>query len=149
MIKYSLCERRFPESMPLRGVSCDEDGDFLAGEVPLTVKSFDEDARMDYGCRPSPEINFLFLNAYGSDVDFSDRIAPLRSIARHMNNGKWVVAKIATVHLRLPDLRDDRARARLLKASVQLMLLDREGCQCGCPSVARKRDVSNEPRVPA
>lgn len=127
-------------------------GVFLAGEVPLVVRSLDQRGKAFYQRRSTPEINFLFLSAYGPGTDLSNRIASLNSVARYMNEGKWVLAKITTVHLRLPDLPDDVARANLLKANCQLDLLDRVYCQCGCSAKrdgsAHKRDVSSEPRVP-
>ncbi|MGH7034254.1 MAG: hypothetical protein ACREFL_11035 [Stellaceae bacterium] len=112
MVRYALCDRRLNIGAPLRGVSCDEDGVFLAGEVPLVMRSLDRRGKVLYQRRSTPEINFLFLRAYGPSTDFSDRIASLSSVARYMNEDKWVLAKIATVHLRLPDLPDDVARAR-------------------------------------
>lgn len=152
MIRYALCDRRLDGGALLRGVSCDEDGVFLAGEVPLVMRSLDQRGKALYQRRPTPEINFLFSSGYGPDADFSDRIASLNSIARYMSDGRWVLAKIATVHLRLPDLPNDTARANLLKANRHLALFDRVHCQCGCSvrgdSSAQKRDVSNEPRIP-
>lgn len=75
MIKYALCDRRLNIGAPLRGVSCDEDGVFLAGEVPLVMRSLDRRGKVLYQRRSTPEINFLFLSAYGPSTDFSDRIA--------------------------------------------------------------------------
>lgn len=153
MVKYSLCDRGDGALVPLRGISCDEDGVSLAGEVPLVRRCSDRFGVTVYERRPVPEINFLFLNAYGPDVDLSDRIAPLYSIARHLSENKFALAKIAAVYLRLPDLPNDQARARLLEANARLMSLDEAPCECGCSirphDKTRKRDVSNEPRVPA
>src|SRR5690349_4281979 len=117
MIRYALCDRRLSSGATLRGVSCDEDGVFLGGEVPLVMRFLGREGKPIYRRRSPPEINFLFSSGYGPDADFSDRIASLSSIARYMSDGRWVLAKIATVHLRLPDLPNDIARANLLKAN--------------------------------
>ena len=107
MIKYALCDRGDGALVSLRGISCDEDGVFLAGEVPLVSRSSDEFGATVYKRRPAPEINFLFFNAYGPDIDLSDRIASLNPIARHLSESKFALAKIAAVQLRLPDLPND------------------------------------------
>jgi hypothetical protein len=38
MIKYALSERLSHNHEPIRGLSCDEDGVFLAGDVPLIYR---------------------------------------------------------------------------------------------------------------
>ena len=65
MIKYALCDRGDGALVSLRGISCDEDGVFLAGEVPLVSRSSDEFGATVYKRRPAPEINFLFFNKLG------------------------------------------------------------------------------------
>ncbi len=153
MVKYTLCNRRPENGMPVRGISCDEDGVFIAGDVPLVTSCPNSEGERVYRCRSTREINFLVSNAFGPDADFSDRGAQLNLVARYMNEGKWVLAKIAAVHLRVPELSDDRALKRLVRADAELKRIYRSSCQAGCSELHRgrasKRDVSQESRIPA
>jgi hypothetical protein len=94
----------------------------------------------------------LLAAAYGDEWDFSAQIAGLDLVTRYMNEGRWTLAKIASVHLRLPEVSDDRALAKLLAAEARY--LAKSCSSCGKKSnhtsrAAAKRDVSDEPRVPA
>jgi hypothetical protein len=122
---------------------------FIAGDVALISPS-DADLNKDiYRARPAREIKLLLASAYGPDANFSNHIVQLESIARRMSEGNWVLAKIATVHLSLPDLSDQLAIASLRIANAKLMLSS--DCSCSFEKRRRvnKRDVSSEPRVPA
>jgi hypothetical protein len=77
-----------------------------------------------------------------------------------MNEGRWVLAKISTVHLGLPDLQHEATIQRVLVAGrVFKKRVHREAAKHGsrCPECSRnprftatlKRDVSDESRVPA
>ncbi len=148
---FRLSDRDRMDSTSLRGISCDEDGVFLAGDIPIISPVDGGKGARVYRVRYFGEINFLLSAALGHGVDLSDRTSQLHLVARYMTEGKWTLAKIAAVQLRWPDLPDDIAVKRLRSAQAILAGID-EACDCGCNSRRRetgKRDVSNEPRVPA
>jgi len=80
-----------------------------------------------------------------------------------MNEGRWVLAKIAAVHLRLPDLGDEAAARRVLGGQRALTTAAESSATRTCKiglipgselphrkePPSQKRDVSDEPRVPA
>ena len=140
---YRLSDRRERDGKRPRGLSCDEDGVFLAGDVPIVPLVRDGKGDRAYRVRDLGEINFLLSAALGRRLDFSNRASQLHLIAGYMTEGKWVLAKIAALHLRAPDLPDDFAVERILSAQA---ILARGGSGA---SSFDKRDVSNEPRVPA
>jgi len=152
MTKYALCERPANNHGLLRGLSCDADGVFLAGDVPLISRPKIKSHSASYAPRPEGELEGLLAAAYGQGRDFSPQIAGLRLVARYMNEGKWVLAKIASVHLRLPEVDDDLALAKLLATETGYLA---KGCSNCCERSTRgdraavKRDVSDEPRMPA
>lgn len=143
---YSLCDRKIASGAEPRGVSCDESGVFIAGDVVLVTRSLSANGRPIYRARPVQEISRLLKSAYGTGIDFSAHIDGLDRIARYMTEGKWGLAKIATVQLRLPDVSDDLALATLLTAEANLIA---KCCSRCTTNKTRKRDVSNEPRIPA
>jgi hypothetical protein len=110
---FKLCQRR--SGAATLGLSCDEDGIFL-GDYALVRPITDAKGRHLYRARPLAEINIALAAADRRAVDFSDRIAGLRSAARYLTAGEWAVAKIAAVQLRIPDLPDAAAASRLRKA---------------------------------
>jgi hypothetical protein len=151
MIKYALSERLSNNHELIRGLSCDEDGVFLAGDVPLICRGSTASSNPSYAPRPSFELEILLAAAYGDEWDFSAQIAGLQRVARYMNEGKWALAKIASVHLRLPEVSDGLALAKLL--GTEAHYLARSCSSCGQKSNHKsravvKRDVSGEPRVP-
>src|SRR5947209_908391 len=105
---YTLYERQRGGPAP-RGLSCDEEGVFLAGEVALVTRRFDHAGRAIYKARSRPEIGWLLAKAYGSKLDISNQLEGLDRLAVYMSDGKWVLAKIAAVQLRFPELPDDQA----------------------------------------
>jgi hypothetical protein len=150
MTAHKLYDRFRDDELPY-GLSCDEGGIFLAGEVPLITPSANADGRIVYKARSEQECGQLVTTAYGRSTDFSNQIAGLNRVAQYMTEGKWVVAKIAAVQLRWPDLPDDIALAKLMIAESELLL--KRCTRCRRPNEprarARKRDVSDEPRIPA
>src|SRR6185312_2455119 len=86
------------------GLSCDEDGIFLAGDFALVMPITEATGRHVYRVRPLAEINIGLSAAYGRPVDFSDRMAGLRLAARYLTASEWALAKIAAVQLQMPDL---------------------------------------------
>ena len=149
--KYSLCDRQYGDTKP-RGISCDEEGVFIAGDVPLVTRSSDANGKPVYAARQAHEIISLLTKAYGPKPGLSNQVEGLNGVARYMTDGNWILAKIAAVQLRLPDVADDVALASLMVAEMELI---RKCCSLGqnCKAKpqrrsARKRDVSDEPRVP-
>jgi hypothetical protein len=136
---------------PLRGLSCDEEGVFIAGDVPLIFRRAVGDGD-GYTVRPVHELEKLLASAYGPDRDLSAQIAGLHLVARYMNQRNWVLAKIAAVHLRLPEISDDLALAKLLATEARYLAKSCSSCGQNTDRKRRavaKRDVSGEPRVPA
>ena len=142
---YSLCERKTAGGAEPRGISCDDDGVFLAGDVPLVIRLSGAHGPPIYEARPAQDISRLLKSAYGPGIEFSAHIEGLNCIARYLTDGKWALAKIATVQLRLPVVSDDLALARLLTVEAELIAK----CSRCAANKTRKRDVSDEPRIPA
>jgi len=97
MIKHALSERRPGEGILPAGISCDESGVFIAGDVPLVVRVPEAGEGVRYQARPLGTLETLLACAYGHDLDFSAHIAGLNRVAQYMTEGKWVLAKIAAV----------------------------------------------------
>lgn len=115
MTLFKLCQRQ-PTGGSALGLSCDEDGVFFAGNCALATPITDATGRRFYRARPLAEINVVLSAAYGRPVDFTDRMAGLRLAARYLTAGDWVLARIAAVQLRVPDLPDTAAALRLRNA---------------------------------
>jgi hypothetical protein len=63
-----------------------------------------------------------------------------------MTDDRWVLAKIAAVQLRFPELPNKAAVSKALAAEAYLAKCQ---CQTATGKKTKKRDVSDEPRVPA
>ena len=100
----------------VRGLSCDEGDVFIGGDCALVAPTTDVMGRPVYRARSLVEINGILSAAYRRPIDFSDRMPALLQAADYMTAGDWVMAKIAAVQLRVPDLPDDAAALRLRKA---------------------------------
>jgi hypothetical protein len=116
MTFFRLCERRQSSGTVVRGLSCDEGGIFLGGDCALVAPSTDAMGRPVYRARSLVEINGILSATYRRPIDFSDRMPGLIRAADRMTAGDWVMAKIAAVQLRVPDLPDDAAALRLRMA---------------------------------
>jgi hypothetical protein len=152
MIRYALSERHPGDGILPQGISCDESGVFIAGDVPLVVRSLEAGGGVLYRARTPRKLAALLELAYGTGIHFSAHIAGLERIARYMTEGKWVLAKIAAVQLRLPNVSNDLALKKVLAVGTSITK------HCSCDRLkrrrqsshhARKGDVSNEPRIPA
>jgi hypothetical protein len=155
-----LYPRRLPDGTAPLGLSCDEEGVLLGGGMPLVFREQDAAGKATYRERHVAEINFALSAAYGDQVDFGSRMELLRKIAEHLTVGNLAAARIAALHLRVPELPDAAAVNRLDKAerllagylspSSRTILEDSGDCPCARTQSARarghKRDVSNEPR---
>ncbi|HWG06066.1 MAG TPA: hypothetical protein VG271_13715 [Beijerinckiaceae bacterium] len=106
---------RLAPTNPSSGISCDETGPSL-GPVHLL-------RRTPFGLEPRPqqELDFVFGKAFGAAVDWSKRMPDLAAVAEALDRNELALAKITTLHMRLPELdktQVERARNadRLVKA---------------------------------
>jgi len=101
------------------GLACTEDGLFL-GRTPLIER---QGAR--FAVRTRTEIERLLSRAYEADLAV-DRLLPgLATVMTAMNAHDPGLARIAAVHLRIPDLPDQAARERLEAEDTLIKLIDR------------------------
>ena len=155
-VKYRLHDRSATKSPS--GLSCGDDGLFIASAL-IIAKVGDVDSGGAYELRDMDEINLILTAAYDVEVDFTAKMPHLNLIRRYMNEGKWVLASISSVQLGLPDLPDEMAIGRVLDTDRILKSRRRrkrqesrrECTECSKNSLAitLKRDVSDEPRLPA
>ena len=89
------------------GLSCTADGLFL-GRTPLLERLDDR-----FTVRPRGELQKLLSSGFGIDVTI-DRLLPgLRAVASALNSNDLCRARIAAVHLRIPDLPDALSRLEM------------------------------------
>jgi hypothetical protein len=89
------------------GLACAEDG-LRLGRTPLVER---REGR--FAVRDRSEIERLLKRAYGAELA-ADRILPgLATVAAALNADDQCLARIAAVHLRIPDLPDFRARSEI------------------------------------
>jgi hypothetical protein len=96
------------------GLSCTEDGLFL-GRTPLTGTRF---------LRSRAEIERLLSHAYGTDVDIDQLVSALSTVTAALNANDPCLARIAAVHLRIPELPDEAARDRLEAEDILIKSID-------------------------
>src|SRR5690349_14464739 len=96
------------------GLACDEDG-LTLGRTPLLER---RDGR--FVVREGVEIQRLLSRAYGTQADASSLIGGLTTVAAALNANDLLLARIAAVHLRIPDL-PDKASRNALEAEDQLI----------------------------
>jgi hypothetical protein len=82
------------------GVACCEDGIFVAG-VPLLEKARERNA--GWFPRPISDLNRQISEQYGVPIDLSAKLDSLRAIARALDAGDLIYARLLTLHLRIPD----------------------------------------------
>lgn len=70
MNKYALCDRKGLDAASARGLSCDESGAFIAGDVPLIIRSGASE-RVSYKVRPIQEIEALLSVACARSRGYS------------------------------------------------------------------------------
>jgi hypothetical protein len=109
-----------------RGVSCDADG-ALIGPVPLLQRTTDLSGRESWAPRSATALNADLGFCYGLPVDVASRAGGLIAVARALNGGAILRAKIAALHLQFPDLppltRSYEETAALAKALYQSGIL--------------------------
>jgi hypothetical protein len=102
MIRYWRLNERTADNL---GLACTEDGLFL-GRTPLIER---RDQR--YVVRERSEIERLLKRAYQNAPAADSLISRLATIAAALNADDQCLARIATVHLQIPDLPSEAARA--------------------------------------
>jgi hypothetical protein len=89
------------------GLACNEEG-LALGRTPLLER---RDGR--FVVRDPREIQRLLSRAYRTEVDPAPLVGGLATVAAALNASDLLLARIAAVHLRIPDLPDQAARERL------------------------------------
>jgi contact-dependent growth inhibition (CDI) system restriction endonuclease-like protein len=99
------------------GLACNEEG-LVLGRTPLLERRGGR-----FAVRDSRDIQRLLSRAYRTRVDASSLMSGLATVAAALNANDLLLARIAAVHLRIPDLSDQTARDalaaedRLIKAA--------------------------------
>lgn len=86
------------------GLCCDEDGLFL-GNTPLL-----ERRTSGFAPRPQGDLESIFSHGFGFAASLDHVMGGLTAVASALNAGDLCRARIAAVHLRIPDLPDEFAR---------------------------------------
>ena len=81
-----------------RGLRCDRDGLFFAGEALL-----ERDAEDQFRPRPAATIRKVLSNAYRAEGNWDSRIRSVDVVAKALNNGDVARAMMAAVLMRLPE----------------------------------------------
>ena len=84
------------------GVACDGGGCFV-GETPLLERVDAAGAKPEWRPRPLPDLNAALSRRYGLAVDLASKLAGLAAVGRALDLGDIVRARIAALHLQLPD----------------------------------------------
>jgi hypothetical protein len=84
------------------GVSCGENGAFV-GEVPLLEQPRGTRGLEQWRPRPVSDLNRDLGKRYGLPVECDAKIGGLTAIARALDRGDLFHARIATLHLQIPD----------------------------------------------
>jgi len=100
---------------------CFTDGGLFLGRTPLIER---QGAR--FAVRGHTEIERLLSRAYGMDVALDRLMSGLATVATALNANDPGLARIAAVHLRIPDLPDQTARDRLEAEDVLVKSIDRD-----------------------
>ena len=96
------------------GLACSDDG-LLIGRTPLIEKR-----EGHFAIREQREIEQLLSRAYRSKVNATRLMSGLTTVARALNANDQCLARIAAVHLRIPDLPDRDARDTMERTDVLL-----------------------------
>jgi hypothetical protein len=112
---HKLHERDAAKPRLVRGLSCDQAGVFFGGDCAL-VEALAVKGRTVYRVRAIGEINKALSVGFGAEVDLSRHLPTLERVADLMTEGCWGLAQITALQMRMPELADDDAVERLLKA---------------------------------
>src|SRR5689334_11628059 len=89
------------------GLACNEEG-LVLGRTPLIER---RDGR--FVVRDAHDIERLLGRAYGMQVDAKPLMGGMATVAAAINANDLLLARIAAVHLRIPDLPDQAVRNAL------------------------------------
>jgi hypothetical protein len=103
------------------GVACNEEGLFL-GRTPLIERRGGR-----FVVRDPHDIQRLFCRAYRTEIDARPLIGGLATVAAALNANDLLLARIAAVHLRIPDLPDQAARNAMEAEDRLIKYASREG----------------------
>lgn len=84
------------------GVFCNEEGLFV-DRVPLLERNSNQDRSGQWQPRPVSALNSELTARYGLPIDFAAKTGGLAAVARALNRGDILHARIATLHLQIPD----------------------------------------------
>jgi hypothetical protein len=103
------------------GLACSDDG-LLIGRTPLIEK---RDGH--FAVREQREIERLLSRAYRSEISADRIISGLATVARALNANDQCLARIAAVHLRIPDIPDRTARNAMEAMDILIKYAHDEG----------------------
>jgi hypothetical protein len=136
------------------GTRCDETGAFV-GAQPIVVHVPNDHGCESWRARPVAELNEALSRAYDLPVDMSPRVGALATIAAALNSGNLARAQVAALQLRLPNLPVVAQGRYPEEDKFKLACLLWQSGVLGTAAYIQlyrridKRDVSNQPRVPA
>lgn len=84
------------------GISCNEHGLFVGG-TPLLQRDRSPGIAANWQPRPQPDLERELGKRYGLPVAMDGKIAGLKVVARALEQGNLTRARIAALHLRLPN----------------------------------------------
>jgi hypothetical protein len=102
------------------GLACTKDGLFL-GRAPLIERQGTR-----FAIRKWTEIERLLSRAYGTDLAVDRLLLGLATVTAALNANDPGLARIAAVHLRIPDLPDQVARDRMEAEDILIKSIDRD-----------------------
>jgi hypothetical protein len=103
------------------GLACSDDGLFI-GRTPLIEKRGGH-----FAVREQREIERLLSRAYRSEISAGRIMSGLATVARALNTNDQCLARIAAVHLRIPDIPDRTARDAMEATDVLIKYAGDEG----------------------
>ncbi len=103
------------------GLACSDDG-LLIGRTPLIEK---RDGH--FVVREQREIEPLLVSAYRSEISADRIMSGLAAVARALNANDQCLARIAAVHLRIPDIPDRTARNAMEATDILIKYARDEG----------------------
>jgi hypothetical protein len=133
---------------PGSGVFCGADGLFVGG-VPLLEQTHSGGGLEQWQSRPVSELNRDLGKRYGLPIEFNTKLGGLAAVARALERGDLIHARIATLHLRIPD---PPAPGKSGCNAIEITGLARQLCASSMlkmPSDPTKWDPTKHPRWPA
>jgi hypothetical protein len=125
------------------GVSCDENGVFV-GAVPLVEPCHGCAGLRKFRPRPLADLNRELSKRYGMPLDLSAKTASLAAIAQALSRGDILHARIATLHLEIPD---PPSLAKAVQSITEVIALAKELRASGL--LKADWDPEKHPRWPA